>query len=74
MVNLIFSNWFSDILVLNKPYGLKKEPKIGTTPPGFLKLNPAADSLHEYSLQDAIPGLCEIYNVPKLIVVKCPDR
>lgn len=63
-----------DLLVLNKPYGLKKKPQVLGTPPGFIKLNPVAASLDEFSLLDTIPFLCEMYNLPKLTVVKCPDR
>ncbi|KAI5734888.1 hypothetical protein M8J77_011648 [Diaphorina citri] len=63
----------SHILVLNKPYGLKRQHVLSKSP-SFIKLNPAAASLDEYSLKDAIPALCEIYHTPQLTIVKCPDR
>uniref|UniRef100_A0A8D8LLZ4 RNA pseudouridylate synthase domain-containing protein 4 n=1 Tax=Cacopsylla melanoneura TaxID=428564 RepID=A0A8D8LLZ4_9HEMI len=64
------------LLVLNKPYGLKKQLPVdfSPSPPTFVKLNSAAASLEEYSLQDALPFLCDIFKVPKLTVVKSPDR
>ncbi|KAL1456481.1 hypothetical protein WDU94_001212 [Cyamophila willieti] len=68
--------FISDILVLNKPYGLKKQKPVDfhPSPPNFVKLSPVADSLEDYSLQDALPFLCDRFKVPKLTVVKCPDR
>ncbi|XP_065213554.1 pseudouridylate synthase RPUSD4, mitochondrial-like [Planococcus citri] len=70
--NAIFNK--KGLLILNKPYGLKKEQKEEYRSNIQVALHPSVSKIDHLSFAGALPRLCESLSIDQLNLLKLPER